>query len=192
MSPTIWVITESDWDYEVFKTILRGKGQTSALKRLQMTGGSQGIGALVKQLPTLMRAKRAAKDWREDDCIAVLHDTDAQTMGRQEVHYKAIDDLCKKQSAVHLIVNEKIEAWLLADGGICRFLESAVGHKIRRKSWDSSPNVKTDLENFLGQAKMSHIGRDKTKLLDHLDGTGDEHSPSLKKAIRDLQDAGCL
>src|ERR1700690_944289 len=190
MSPTIWVITESEWDFDVFKAVLQRKVKAIRLRHVRLSGGTGSISRLASQAATLIRAIRKDRRWRDDDCIAVLHDTYTQTMGRQESHYKTINDVCKKHSAVHLIVNEKIEAWLLADDGICRFLEQAISHKVKRKSWDSSPNVKTDLENFLGRAKMSYGGPDKDKLLDHLDGTGDVRSSSLKKAIKSLQDAG--
>ncbi len=153
MNPTIWLIAEDKTDFEVMRQIFKKKGFQGAFKLVKPSGGSGGIGRLRQQLLTLITVTRNDKNWRNGDCIVVLHDLDAHVPNRNNVQFAAIAALCKAENVVHLIADDKIEAWMLADRGLCDFLEIAA------KAWDGRPEVKRDLDRCLRRKNLTYQGR---------------------------------
>jgi hypothetical protein len=109
----------------------------------------------------------------------VLHDADEHTETDRR-HYDEIRRICEKyKDDVYLaIARDAIEAWLLADEGLCKWLG------IRAKNNDADPRPKETLRSLLSKnKKMKWQGRDRHKVLEQLDGSGDKLSPSMKLAV---------
>jgi len=186
MSASIWLIAEDSTDVAIFKQILKSRGITTVVREVAPSGGSGGISRLAQQLLKLIRTIRVEKHYYRSDCIVVLHDKDADTPGRNTAEYDTIDAICRNEDILHLVADDKIEAWLLADKGICDFFG------IHPASWDGKTEAKDRIEALLHARKISYHGRPRQQLIERLTGTGDQFSRSLKSALKQLADANCI
>jgi len=186
MSPAIWLIAEDETDCDVIQRILNKKGFKVVIRRVQLSGASGGISRLATQLPRLIKVVRNNKYWHDGDCIVVLHDRDAHLLGRHNAEYNMIAAVCKKENAIHLLADDTIESWLLADNGICQFLG------IKPSTWDGKPGAKIRIESLLGTKHMQYQAQGREKLIEKLDGTGDMRSPSMRESMKKLIDAECI
>lgn len=184
MTKQLWLIAEDDYDAAIFKRILAAKEILVIVQHVRLEGSTGGISRLQSQLVRLVSAIRVDKRWRKEDCIVVLHDVDIEQQDRSI--YDRIAEICDQQSLVLLKADDKIEAWLLADTGLCKFLDTKAAR------WDRKPEVKRHLESLLRKKKLSYEGRTRDKLIEKIDGSGDELSQSLQEAMRSLIDNNCI
>lgn len=185
MSEVIWLIAESDEDVDVFRQILNQKGIQVRVEKVGV-GAVRGISKLANQLPKLIGQARANKRYRTHHCIVVLYDRDVLLTNRKD--HDHIEQICGREGAIYLIADDKIEAWMLADKGLCKFLR----RNIKARNWDGYSNVKDKLEENLRKKNMTYSGRDRQKVIAHLDGTGDIYSPSMQTSLSTLRARECL
>lgn len=163
--------------------MLRARGHSIRVEpRLASIGG---IFPLANQLDQMIR--NAMRDKDEKDCIAVLHDADEHRQPRREP-YDNIREICQRyrDQVVLVIARDEIEAWLLADSGLCGWLG------IKPQSYDGQSKPKDTLNSLLKQHKgIKYQGRHREQVWKHLAGDGDQHSESMKKALRHLDTAPC-
>jgi hypothetical protein len=180
MSPSIWLIAEDLTDAE----IVDRRGLSIRVRLLTPEGNARGIFVLAAQLEKLIR--RAIQGKKTGDCIAVLHDADIYTQPDRTA-YERIRATCQRyQDTVALIVvYDEIESWLLADEGLCRWLG------VRPQNCDSQAKPSDRLRTLLQRKRMKWQGRDRQKVLEQIDGTGDRLSPSMQTALSHLEDAPC-
>jgi hypothetical protein len=186
MTAAIWLIAEDESDVQVVRYILRKKGYDVNVRHVPLQSGSGGVSQLARQLPKLIKGVKAKR--KAGDCIVVLHDLDAESQHRHNADYAAIARICREEDVILIIADDKIEAWLLADKGLCEWLKSQPRH------WDGRPEVKRELEHLLHKAypRMRYGGPDRDKILSNLDGTGEAFSPSLKRALDRLIEENCI
>lgn len=103
------------------------------------------------------------------------------------IHKQTARTIKKYHQDVSLIIaKDEIESWLLADEGLCKWL----GIKAKNRDEDKQPS------NILDSAVKKTSGKKYTLMretvLKKLDGTGDKHSLSMKKAVQRLQNAPCF
>jgi hypothetical protein len=177
---TIWLIVEAHTDYEVMRAIFKAKGITTPL-RYKMPNKQGGISRLAKELETIIEA--ILPTIAKGDCIAVLHDADEFSQP-DRTHYEHIAQICEqyKKYVTRVIARDEIESWLLADGKLWAWL----GGKGKPKNWDETKQPSNELESLLGKRNMKWQGKYRQQVLDHLDGTGDQHSPSMQAAAQHL------
>jgi len=176
--PTIHLICEDDTDAEIVRAIFRAKTLDIRVNRVPLAGTSGGISRLAYKLEDLIKLARDER--KRGDCIAVLHDADEHTeTDRRE--YEKIRQICEKyKEDVYLaIANDAIEAWLLADEGLCKWLG------IKAKNRDEEPRPKDILNRHLKKKNKSlkWQGRHRATILAQLDGSGDQHSLSMQAAV---------
>lgn len=183
---TIHLICEADTDANIVRAILKAKGFRVRVERIPMRSKQDGLSWLVKDVDLLIQT--AIKKRQPGDCIAVLHDVDEHTEPDRR-RYEEIETICKKyqNNVVRVVARDEIEAWLFADEGICKWLG------IKPDGPDTLPRPSERL-NTLVKRKTGHdhTGVMRAKVLDHLNGTGDKHSPSLKDALEHLENAPCV
>jgi len=184
MSRTLWIIAEDENDVAILRQILLKMGLTIHI-RAYPRGQTPGIGLLARSLTKWLHDIHHDARWKEGDCIAVLHDLDS-TIPDHRPLVKQIQDICEREGMVRLSADDEIESWLLADGGISTFLG------IKTQTWDGKTEVKQTLEALLRKKKMVYRSRDRERLIEKLDGTAVQRSPSLKQPIQNLQAADCL
>jgi hypothetical protein len=187
MSLTIHLITESkkdESDVQVVRALIKKRGLDIKIQPVEVSGGSGGISRLAEQLETLI--KIALLKRKPGDCVAVLHDTDEQTQSARTA-YNRIKAICKKYQAdvTRVVARQAVESWLLADAGLCQWLET------KPKPHDKTPKPKDVLNSLLQRKRMKWQGPDRGKVLDHVDGSGDQCSPSMKRAVAHLEESSC-
>jgi hypothetical protein len=186
MSGAIWLITEDANDIEVVRVLLRAKKIFVDVHPLRPARKPGGISRLHEQLEELIQAAKGRKSAR--DCIAVLHDFDQFSQPNRET-YTRIKQVCERheKEVVLVIARDEIEAWLLADSGLCKWLE------IKPRNCDEKMKPSDELSSLVqSKKKLKWQGADRAKVLAHIDGTGDKFSPSMQEALEHLKDAPCV
>jgi hypothetical protein len=184
VSGTIWLIVEDDYDGKVVQSILSARNIHVRVQILNPSGNTGGISRLVTQIEKLVATARSQKE--NNDCIAVLHDADEFTQPDRSV-YNQIAKICKKYQVVEIIAYDELESWLLADGGVCRWLG------INQQPWDNLARPSDKLNSLLKEKKgIKYQGKYRDDVRNHLDGTGDQQSRSMRKAFKHLDDAPCI
>lgn len=180
MSVKIWLIAEDPSDAEIVKTILKAKKNSCEVRLANdVKSGRGGITRLVEELDLLIQSIKLQKNKR--DFIVVLYDEDKHEPNRDP--YNKIKTICEayKSDVIPIIARDAIESWLLADEGICKWLE------IPQKSWDEVVKPKNELISLLNKKKkLKYQGRGIDKVLEKVNGTGDKVSESMKKATAHL------
>lgn len=185
MNATIWLIAEDESDYRLLRHLIRRKGFDIRVKRQGLLGGSGGISRLAHQLPRLIAHLQAKK--QPGDCIAVFHDADTNTQADRST-YTRIRQECDRHADVSLIVaHDEIESWLLADAGLCKWL-----HQNPRNRDNEAKPSDTLKSLLMRQHKLKYQGPSREKVWQHLDATGDQHSPSMQDALSKLEKAPCM
>jgi hypothetical protein len=184
---TIFLITESEKDYIVFKTILERRGHDVAVKRLSDRKGS--ISELARDLRRLIQT--ALLERQRGDCIVVLHDADMQSHPFEEERktYKAIQTICETEfsgQVILILAYDEHESWILADEGFC----AAYQQKPRNRDNEKHPSK--ILEDLLHKHNKRWRVEDLESVLKPLNVTGDKVSPSMREAFEKLQECGCL
>lgn len=181
---TIWLIVEDKDDADVVRAILKARDVSVRIEPLPPSVQTGGIYRLLDQLEELIQV--AYKRRRQNDCVAVLHDSDKHRQPDRTV-YDRIEAICKKHRVKLVVAEDEIESWLLADGGVSRWLG------ITPKRWDTQPKPKDTLRGLVQQKRqpLKYQGPGRDKVLKQIDGTGDKYSPSLRGALALLEDAPC-
>jgi hypothetical protein len=124
-------MTEDPTDFQVVQALLKAKGLVLRVKRIGDDQG--GITRLADQLEGLIQETLKIKP--SEDCIAVLYDADESTEVKQQAHQK-IQQICERyrQQVVLIVAKDEIESWLLADTGLCTWLEVRAKIEMERKS----------------------------------------------------------
>lgn len=183
MSRTLWLIAEDRKGAEITARILKLKYPTLQVQ----VRFAKGISDLAEKLEGFIKLVQSQR--KPQDCIAVLHDADEYTLTHERHDHEAIAKICEKyaEEVIHLIAYDEIEAWLLADGGICQWL------KQKPTNHDNQKQPSIILAGWLDKAKKGRYREvDLPNILRHVDGTGDTHSQSLKHALTRLADAKCV
>ena len=184
MSATIWLITEDESDKVIVEALVRKKGFDVKVARLKLSGGSGGISRLAHQLKRLINDAKGMKG--PNDCIAVLHDADSHMQQANRQTYVEIERICKSEKVKLILAKDEIEAWLLADSGVCKWLD------IRPRNNDEESKPKERLDSLLKQKhEMRYRERNQLEILAHLNGDGDTRSPSMREALQHLENAPC-
>lgn len=184
MPGRIWLIAEDESDLEVVQSILARKKFAIKVLLRKPDAAQGGISRFAKELDKLVRNIRERKE--PNDCIAVLHDTDEHHETNRE-RYDHIKQICAKYRADVVLVTARsqIEAWLLADNGLCAWLETSP------RNWDEQSDPKSEFHRLLSKKGIGSKARARSEALKHLDGSGDQRSPSLRAALKHLENAPC-
>jgi hypothetical protein len=189
MSWTIWLIVEDENDGDIVRIILDKKRINVGRPRiLKPSGAHGGISRLDNQLELLITTIRKDKRFRpKQDCIAVLHDWDENREQSNRRHYENIERICRKHRVKLVIARDEIEAWILADSGICEWLD------LQPRNWDEHSKPSDELNRQLRKKyRMKYQASDRAKVLLHLSGDADKQSPSMKQALGHLDNAPCV
>ena len=184
MSGTIWLITEDENDGEVIKALLAAKNIHVRVKIRKLTGNTGSVSRLAVQLKKHIQTAQREKS--ANDCIAVLHDADEKSQPDREL-YRKIAQICRQMQVKEVIAKDELESWLLADGGLCKWLG------ITPKNWDEQRKPSDKLASLLkAKKKLKYQARGRDVVRNHLDGTGDKYSHSMSAALKLLEDAPCI
>ncbi len=189
MSPTIWLIVEDETDGHMVQALLDGAlGQNKIrVAWLNPTGNTGGVSRLAHQLERLIQDAQRKRN--PGDCIAVLHDAD-ELIGHtpeERKPYRRIKVICDKykNDVALIIARDEIESWLLADEGLCKRL------KLTPRNWDTKPKPTEALRKAVRDEMGIEYSRKREKVLIHVDGTGHKRSPSMRRAMKHLENAPC-
>lgn len=172
----IWLISEDETGHLVFDAICR---EHNLAARVEPIGTMKGINLLAQQLEELLKIAIGRR--REGDCIIVLHDTD-DSVQTNRTAYQTIRRICEKNRYKEIVTRleavQEIEAWLLADTGICKWLERTP------RSYDATPKPSEKFEAILNDKhKMKWTSATKPKVLAHMKTIGNK-SPSMQNALQ--------
>jgi len=187
VSGSIHLIVEGESDPEVVRALLKAKKINVRVQPLFPTGGGIGISRLAGQLDRLIRT--AIQKRESGDCIAVLHDADEQVPQSHRDDYDQIKNICQqyRQDLVLVIAKDEIESWLLADEGLCKWLD------VKPKNCDHESKPSERLNSLVKRKTgKDYTGRTRAQVLGHLDGSGDKLSQSMDDAMKHLQNAPCV
>ena len=187
MTGSIYLIVEDRSDIQIVKAILQARNISVQIVPLAPSGGRGGVSRLAAQIEDLIQS--AIKSKKPNDCIAVLHDADNLTRPHDRADYDKIRQICEKykRDVVLVIAHDTIESWLLADSGLCKWLSE------KPRNWDTQAKPKDSLSSLLDRKnKGKYQGGNIAKILAKLDGSGDNHSPSMKSAMQHLHNAPCV
>jgi hypothetical protein len=187
MSQRLWLIVEDENDGVVVRHLLAKKGFALSIEVITATGGSGGISRLAAQLSQLIKTIQANKRFdRQGDCIAVLHDHDEQTQQQNRKLYEDIEKVCAAQGIKRAVAIDELEAWMLADSGLCTWLE------ITPRNCDAIQKPSDQLRSHLSKKNLKYQGKTRADVVSKLVGDGDRHSPSMREALKLFDDAPCL
>lgn len=185
MSGTIHLIVENKTDADVVRAILKAK-QIDVRVRYLEPPNAGGISRLAKELEALIKTAKAKR--KSNDCIAVLHDADSLSETNRQNHDKIAAIYEKYKSDVVLIIaRDELEAWLLADEGLCQWL----GEKAKNCDGEKQPSLRLN-RAVKKKTKRGYSGSNRDKVLEKLDGSGDKYSPSMEDAMKHLNNAPCV
>lgn len=180
MSGTIWLITEDENDHKIVKYIVEEK-LGFPIKVRQRKSSAFGISRLAAQLRTLIKEVRELIS--ENDCIVVLHDDDVNQ--RNRTHYNTIRDICRSERVSLIVARDEIEAWLLSDSGVAKWLKMT-----RVKTWNNDPKPSDDLKSLMNKHYKLAYPRELDRLLAEV--AGDGTNESFQDALAQLRNAPCV
>lgn len=187
MAGTIWFIVEGQFEDEIIRAILKNRYPQVHTRFLRPTGATPNLSRLAKQIENLIQT--ALKARQHGDCIAVLHDADLQTRPHAREDYEQIKKICQQytQHVKYIVASDEIEAWLLADNGLCNWL----GRKAANV--DNMRKPSEVLAKALDKAGKPKYRKDNLrKIVTQMDASGDTYSPSLREALKHLENAPCV
>ncbi len=187
MSGGIHLIVEDQTDAEVVRAMLKARKIRVQVHPLIPTGASGGVSRLARQLEQLIQT--ALRKRQTGDCIAVLNDADEMSETNRSSHNQ-IKATCRKypRDVVLIVASDEIEAWLLADEGLCRWL-SENPRNASTNERKPSERLERAVKNKTGK---KYSGRTRAQVLEKLDGTGERYNRSLQKALTHLHNAPCV
>lgn len=187
MSGTIHLIVEGQNDADIVKAILRKKYPNVRVSPLYPPG-NPSLAQLAKHIEKLIR--QAISNRKRGDCIAVLHDKDLLS-DTERNHHSYIEKICQQYSkdVKHIQAADEIESWLLADSGLCLWLSQS--NRFKPDNWDNKRKPSEELASRLKRSGVEYRIQNLSKILRYIEGDGDQHSPSLQKALTHLHNAPC-
>lgn len=116
-------------------------------------------------------------------CVAVIIDGDRKNVGRDEPH-RSIARQCRAGGIPLLIARESLEAWMLADAGICQWLEVTP-----RRSTHTLPNPKDAVSRafFRKTGRQYRRRRARMEVAQRATGLNRSANPSMDQAIKHLE-----
>src|SRR5258708_5546303 len=176
-TPTIWLIPEDRTGFFVFQAIVE-KRKLNA--HVVLRGKAESFDKLAIEIEDVLIS--VLEEMQPGDCIIILHDTD-DSVQTDRKWYKHIDKVCQKkkfrQHVSLITATEEIEAWLLADKGLCRWL------KVSPSASDHISQPSKRLAKLINDKhKMKWNDLNKPKILQHMDVTGEILSESMRTAMQ--------
>lgn len=184
MSGTLYLITEDENDYRIVEAGLKALGISKRVK-WSKSSKPKGVSRLADELKLLIRTALAEKS--AGDCIVVLHDADTHVQPDRTI-YNRIRQICEQyeKDVLLVIAHDEIEAWLLADGGVCAWLD------VPPRNRDGIRKPSEEFERLLkNKHRLKYQGADRRKVYDHINGDNAGNSPSLRAALELLENAPC-
>ncbi|MHB8629985.1 MAG: hypothetical protein ACYDBJ_27090 [Aggregatilineales bacterium] len=181
--PVIYLLAEDQTGYFVFQAIVRER-KINAIVRLR--GAAEGVSLLANEVEELILL--ILKEKSSKDCIVVLHDTDDSVQPYRE-DYDKIVRICEKYKdhVTRLEAIQEIESWLLADEGLCKWLD------VKPKASDSLKRPSDQLKTLV-KARPGNWKWDKKhqpRILENMSANGDRLSESMRLAIQTLLQLPC-
>lgn len=186
MSGTLYIIVEGRTDGEIVASLLARRYPKLRVVPIKPIGSKPNLSRLVEQIEELIKTALAKRGKR--DCVAVLHDADTQVQPDRAA-YERIQKICEQHALyVKLVVAyDEIEAWLLADSGLCKWL----GQTPRNYDGERQPSL--ILRSWLDKAgKPKYREENLPRILNNLEADGYKFSPSMQAALKHLEDAPCI
>jgi len=180
LSGKIWLIAEAENDYRIVQAILKARKVAVKVIWRSPSGKTPGLSRLAEELSDLITEINKFRSG--NDCIVVLHDDDIHREPRRDT-YNQIRDVCRQHGVYEVIAKDEIEAWLLSDSGICKWLGETV------KTWNGEPHPSDRLRSLM-EGRRQRYPRDLHKLLQHLSADG--INQSLQDALKHLDNAPCV
>jgi len=112
----IVLVVEDDSDGRAVAELVSRSGQDVTVDWLP----ANGIGNIKRNAARLISLARDRLEGRRG-CVAVVVDRDGRNPGREEPH-RTISRTCRRSRVEFIAAREALEAWFLADPGICRWL----------------------------------------------------------------------
>ncbi len=185
MSGKIILIVEGQNDGAVAKAIIERKYPNAKVDVRKPTGNKPSLSRLAAQIAELIEAAIATR--KHGDCIAVLHDADRLTRPYDRQDYEAIERYCTEKNVIRVEARDEIESWLLADQGFCLWVGA------NAENWDNQRKPSEEVARRLKNAgKAAYRLENVPQIVRHLDGTGDQRSPSMQDALHHLENAPCI
>jgi hypothetical protein len=181
MSGTIWLITEDENDYKIVRAVIQKLNLSVNIKWLSPSGKTPGLSRLAAELNQLIA--EAQKRKTGNDCIVVLHDRDIHKQPIRK-NYDHIQQVCQKHQVKLIIAKDEIEAWLLSDSGICKWLKEPV------KTWNGDSRPSDYLASALHKQYRLKYPRHLDKVLLHL--AADGINESFQDGLAQLLKAPCV
>jgi hypothetical protein len=183
MTKTLYLIAEAYKDVLVMRQLLTKKGFSGRIQPIN-TPKKGSVSQLAQQLEKSIA--EAQERQQAGDCVVVLHDADELTRptGRQD--YDRIEAICQKYpTIIHLQARDELEAWLVADSGLCQWLNQKAQNR------DHAVQPSKLFETWLNAAKKPKWNDSNLDaILKHAAADGDQHSPPMRQALQQLAD--CL
>jgi hypothetical protein len=151
MAGTIWLIIEGQNDAEIVEAIVKHHYPHVHVEPLFPFGKNPNLSRLAAQIERLI--KQALDNRQSGDCIAVLHDADLLSQPHDRAAYDHIQKACKRyRKDIRLVLaKDEIEAWLLADAGLCKWLQ------IKAQNCDEMKQPSLHLAALLDKAGKPNI-----------------------------------
>jgi hypothetical protein len=178
VSRTLWLIAEHRNDADVVVEILKKRGIPVNINPVSMPDNKSGINHMLQELAKLIETTQAAR--QADDRIAVLIDAEWYKLKRDRYNHKQVAAICRRfRPDVKLLwAVQEIEAWLLADSGVCAWLGIEV------QQTDPLHDPKEKLSSLLHHRGLSSRGRGRSRIFQQMRGDGDQHNRSLGRVLR--------
>lgn len=193
----IWLIAEGETDVLIFRRLLELKGYEVEFEARPV----RGVGGLANFVKVESKKKGAQFTILEKmldsilvvatptDCMVILYDADEHTRQNDNARRRIIEicrHYCDTRSTkvIRLVARNAIEAWLLADDGLCTHFNQ------RPQNRDHEERPKRILEQWLGKLPYDSLTL-RDKLLETMTGSGDAYSPSMKVAFQCLAVCDC-
>jgi len=184
MTGTIWLLVESKYDAQIATKLIHIHHPNVGVEYL-VPSGQPSLSTLDRDLTDLVTFARRGKPQRPfgpNDCIVVLHDDDYSQPDRR--HYTSITNKCAAHGIVEIVAKDEIEAWLLSDTGVCRWLRA------RRVTCNTETRPSDRLKRLMRNRKQQRYPGRLDQLLPNV--TGDSHNQSFQSALNQLHNSPCV
>ena len=175
------LVVEDDSDGQALRALCRVAGVQADVAWLA-AGGIGNIKRKAKRLIEMAQARIGPGP----GCVAVVVDRDGRDAARDEPH-RSIRDACRGAGADYVEAVEALEAWFLADEGVCAWLGLAAGG-----TTDSVTRPKTVVaEAFYARTRRKYARRvGRLQVARHATGPSEGRSRSWSDAVDQLRSCG--
>lgn len=183
-APTLWLIVEAETDAALLKSLTKTHFPALHVEYFTASGGSPNLNRMDDQLEDLIRnAKRGTpkRPATAQDGIVVVHDDDQ--IQPKRTAYDSIARKCRTAQVTECIARDEIEAWVLSDSGVCKWLG------IAQKPWNTEQRPSDHLKRLLRERHKLDYPSCRAKLLEHVKWDG--LNTSLQDALKALRGLSC-